>query len=194
MTDIYLHTAEGRKGAILNDLPYKFYFEHQNVSDVPSFSDGVFENFKSLTISTPVGSVQAYTNLQFHSVGANAVATFKTQIESAASEFGINADLLKAIIYTENARGWYDGNTTYSYSVRPSNISSEWESLLPGVSVADQGEGNIRLAAKLLSEISERLDTPHPEDVYALYNSLSHDRTYENADTKTTPLVVKKFT
>jgi len=194
MTDstIYLHTAEGRKGAILNDLPYKIYFEHQEISQVASLASGVFENFRSIAISTSTASAIVFVNLQKHDAGASAVSRHASTIEAAAQEFGLDPDFLKAVIYTENARGWYDGNTAWTYSVRPANISSEWDSLVPGAHVTDQGAGNIRIAAKLLAEIAERLDNPYPEDVYALYNSLAHDRTYENAETKTTPYVVRR--
>jgi len=52
-------------------------------------------------------------------------------------------------------------------------------------------KSNVELTAKLISQIARRLDDPSIENIYSLYNSLSHDRTYVNAETKTTPYFAK---
>jgi len=76
-------------------------------------------------------------------------------------------------------------------SILPGNLQKKWENLLPGTSVRRLPD-NIRLSAKLFSEISKRLDAPREEDIYALYNSMAHDRTYQNSALKSTPYFVKR--
>ena len=75
--------------------------------------------------------------------------------------------------------------------VLPGNIKPKWEKLIPGSDVRKVAD-NIRLTAKLMSDISSRLDDPKPEDVYALFNGLSLDRTYRNEKTKDTPYFAKR--
>lgn len=116
-------------------------------------------------------------------------------IEDAAEEFGVDNDLLKAIIYTEEARGGYDRLDPHSIvsgaTVLPGNLYREWEKLIPGSSVSSLRD-NLRLSAKLISEIQARLDDPKDEDVYSLYNGMAHDRTFHNKQLKSTPFFVKK--
>lgn len=175
-----LRTAADRIASIKNDTNDTFYFEHQTIDQVSAFDNGIFEN-NILGIKT-----------QRNDVGRNAVLNNEAAINSAAAEFSINPDIVKAVIYTENSRGWYDAiNFTGSPSVLPGNLLEHWEELIPGSDVYNVND-NIRLTAKLLSEIAGRLENPYIEDIYSLYNSMSHDRTYENADLKNTPFFVQQ--
>jgi hypothetical protein len=187
MTD-YLRTAAERINSILNDTDQMFLFHHQEVGEVASFSGGIFENQLDVNpFGTPV-----YLNLQDNYGSGVFVRSQSATIESAAREFGVNADLVRAVIYTELARGWYDHiNPFGSSTILPGNINEMWAALIPGSDINNNAD-NIRITAKLLSEISERLDDPLPEDIYALYNSMSHDQTYENAETKNTPYFLKQ--
>ncbi len=111
-------------------------------------------------------------------------------IEKAAQEFDVSADLVKATIFTEMSRGWYDSLDPFPRTILPGNVSEYWEKLIPGSDVHNI-EDNIRLTAKILKGIEKRLDHPYPEDVYSLYNGMAHDRTYENRKTKNTPFYLK---
>jgi|GEM_PF-3240567 len=185
----YLTVKEDRRKSIINDTDEKFLFEHQSIHDVDDFKNGIFENRINLN---PFG-IPLYLNLQ-DNVGAGAFVRENSDlIEAAAAEFSIDADLVKAVIYTEMARGWYDRfNPAGSLTVLPGNVSEEsWADLMPDADFSKK-EDNIRVTAKLLSGISKRLDVPYPEDVYSLYNGLAHDRTYENDKTKSTPYFLKK--
>lgn len=204
----YLKTAEDRQKSILNGTNHKFYFEHQEVGDVDAFKNGIFEN--RYNVSPLIGTLMEnsifplwgtnynvvlpplYIPLQANQYAGTFVKDNSFLIENAASEFGVNSDLVKAVIYTEMSRGWYDNIfPPLADTILPGNIDPVWEALIPGSDVHNV-QDNIRLTAKLLSEISSRLDEPYPEDVYALYNGLAHDRTYENLDTKSTPYFMKK--
>ncbi len=184
----YLTKEEDRRNSIINNTNEKFYFEHQEISDVAEFADGIFEN----QVGATVFGVPLYLNLQDNSGAGEYIRNNNATIVSAANEFGVDANLVKATIYTEMARGWYDTYNIFgSSTVLPGNISEEWEQLIPGSDVNNEID-NIRLSAALLSRIEERLDNPHPEDVYSLYNGLAHDRTYINAETKSTPYFYKQ--
>lgn len=175
-----LRTALDRIESIKNGTDDTFYFEHQTIDQVREFDSGIFEN-------TILG-----INAQRNDLGRSAVLENESAINDAAAEFSINPDIVKAVIYAENSRGWYDSiNFIGSSTVLPGNIQEHWEILIPGSDVNNVND-NIRLTAKLLSEIASRLENPHIEDIYALFNSMSHDRTYENAETKNTPFFVQQ--
>jgi hypothetical protein len=70
------------------------------------------------------------------------------------------------------------------------NVSSDWQQLIPGSDVKKR-QDNIEVATKLIAQIAKRLDDPSIENIYSLYNSLSHDRTYVNKDVKSTPYFAK---
>lgn len=182
----YLYTESERELAILNNTPGKIYFEHQTVAQISNMPP--LENVKNIN---PFGIVPVYVNLQRNGLAGELVRQYSPQIESAAAEFGISADLLKAVIYTERAKGWYDNYIPNPSTVGLGNINAKWEALIPGSDV-DNIADNIRLSAALLAQISSRLDNPYPEDIYSLYNSLAHDKTYENAQTKSTPYFLKE--
>lgn len=85
----YLRRAEDRKAAILNDTPdTKFHFESQKFSDIPNYQNR---------------HVQNYT--QFNSLGAQEIRKYDDLINAAAARHSIDPNIVKAIIYTEVARG-----------------------------------------------------------------------------------------
>ena len=73
----------------------------------------------------------------------------------------------------------------------PGNISPSWQVLIPGSDV-NNPKDNIELTANLISQIAKRLDDPSIENIYSLYNSLSHDRTYVNKEVKSTPYFARQ--
>ena len=99
MTEFY--TEDERYQAIINDLPGTITFEHQDISDVPAFANGITENRVDIN---PTG-IPVYVNLQDNITAGAYIRQNEQIINAAASEFGIEANLLKATIYTEMARG-----------------------------------------------------------------------------------------
>ncbi|GLH77504.1 hypothetical protein SSBR45G_24120 [Bradyrhizobium sp. SSBR45G] len=188
----YLRTAEDRKQALLNDAPdTKFEFESQKFSDIPKD--------KRPAINGP---------LQHHRWGAQEVKKYDAEIDEAARRHGVNPDLVRAVIYTEVSRGGeygYPGEAVgrtmrslfrldhdvIARTILPGNIDSSWQKLIPGSDVHSPRD-NIELTAKLLAGIAKRLDDPSVENIYSLYNGLSHDRTYMNKQIKSTPYYAKR--
>ncbi len=199
----YLVIKKDRVKSIIDGTEDKFGFEHQEIEDIPAFKDGIFQN-RELIPYSPFGEDRIEIDLQRNRLAGLFVRQYSGMIGRAAEEFDLSPDFLKAVIYTEISRGWYDAlrplrddpvlrHLPYvgaSSTVLPGNVHRDWEILLPG-SNANRVQDNLRLAAKLLKEIRKRLDHPHPEDVYSLYNSLSHDRTYHNDELKSTPFYLK---
>ncbi|WP_257168593.1 hypothetical protein [Bradyrhizobium sp. SRS-191] len=187
----YLRRAEDRKRAILDDAPdTKFEFESQNFADIPKG--------KRPAINNPI---------QWHAKAAQAIKSYDPLIEAAARRNGINPDLVRAIIYTEASRGGYGyyfeaadqslrsalgfKRDHLSHTILPGNLDPSWQQLIPNSDV-HKPEDNIELTARLIAGIAKRLDDPSVENVYALYNSLSHDRTYVNKEIKSTPYYAKR--
>jgi len=188
----YLRRAEDRRKALLEDLPdTKFEFESQKFSDIPREKRPPINNY-----------------LQNHGFGAQAVKKYDTLIEEAAKRQGVNPDIVRAVIYTEASRGGeygYPGEAVgrtirsllklkqdvIAHTILPGNIDSGWQKLIPGSDVHNPRD-NIELTAKLLAGIAKRLDDPSVENIYSLYNGLSHDRTYVNKQIKSTPYYAKR--
>ena len=174
----YLRRAEDRKNAILNDAPdAKFYFESQKYSDIPNYQNRRVENL-----------------VQMNGLGARVVREYSDLIDAAAKRYSIDPDIVKAIVYTEVSRGWYGYIPEKAIGMTgtwlPGNINQEWQRLIPGKYVRDPTD-NIELTTKLISQIAKRLDDPSIENIYSLYNGLSHDRTYVNKEIKATPYFAK---
>ncbi|MGC2777670.1 MAG: hypothetical protein WA418_18745 [Bradyrhizobium sp.] len=188
----YLRNAKDRKQALLEDAPdTKFEFESQKFSDIPREKRPAINNF-----------------LQNHRYGAQEVRKYDALIEEAAKRHGVDPDLVRAVIYTEVSRGGEYGypaeavgrtmrslfaldHDVIAHTILPGNIDSSWQKLIPGSNVHDP-RYNIELTTKLLAGIAKRLDDPSVENVYSLYNGLSHDRTYVNKQIKSTPYYAKR--
>ncbi|MDA4843980.1 hypothetical protein [Hoeflea poritis] len=184
----YLTIEKEREDAILDNTDQKFQFQHQEIDEIPEFKYGISENEVDIN---PFG-LPVKLSLQANKGAGKFVREHAGVIEKAAKEFAVGTDLVKAVIYTEMARGWYDKlNPLGSPTVLPGNVDKTWEALIPGSDRHNRND-NIRITAKLLSEIEKRLDVPFPEDVYSLYNSMAHDRTYRNKELKSTPYFLKK--
>lgn len=187
MTD-YLVVAKDRARAIRDNTNQRFKFEHQEVGDVEEFKHGIFENRRNIN---PLG-IPVYYVFQDNDGAGVFVKDNSKIITEAADEFGVDPNFVRAVIYTEISRGYYDRyNLPGSDTVLPGNVHKSWELLITGSDVNNKAD-NIRLTAKLLSEIGKRLDEPYPEDIYSLYNSMAHDRTYENKEIKNTPYFLKQ--
>jgi hypothetical protein len=137
-----------------------------------------------------------------HYRGHAAVKRHEKIIDEEAARAGVDANLLKAIVYTENARGHYAGLEGTATAIRkigmdhgigwlkeldisadtilPMNINPElWGELgIEGMDVFDARK-NIRAGARLVRRITDRTGSPTPENVYTLYNALAADKVRE---------------
>lgn len=187
MTDYLVKEAQRIK-SIEDNTSQKFKFVHQDVTDVDEFKHGIFENRIDIN---PFG-IPVYLTLQDNDGAGVFVRNNSKIINDAADEFDVDPNLVRAVIYTEMSRGFYDQyNLVGSPSVLPGNLKKNWEKLIPGSDINNKND-NVRLTAKLISEIGKRLDEPFPEDIYSLYNSMAHDKTYQNGKTKNTPYFLKQ--
>jgi hypothetical protein len=113
------------------------------------------------------------------------------RLKRAAETANIDADLLRAVIWYENAKGYYDiplewpavkkvadvfGESQLNKTVRPGNINPD---LWSGVGATRENiydpAANIQATAELLSRIQSRTHRPSVAKVATLYNGLALD-------------------
>ena len=118
-----------------------------------------------------------------HDKGVNAVTSFDGAIETEAHAIGLDPNLIRAIMYVENADGSRYGVSRLAEKVGmadtlfPMNIDARLWAGMGGVK-AQEFENpvqNIRAAAALLKAISDRVEDPTVAKIASLYNSLPKD-------------------
>lgn len=158
-------TDSERYNSIMKDSQVTFGFNSFEIGKTPSG-----ERWQSY----------AYPWWGYPQLGAAMVRRNDQAIERSAKEFGIAPDLLRGVIFFENTHGYYDVlKFGWGGSHRPGNVQDRWVGLLDGMTadeLANDPGKNIRLTAKILSEIQERLAFPTPEAIGTLYNGLSWTR------------------
>ena len=109
-------------------------------------------------------------------VGKAFVKYYDDDIEEMAAKHGVDADLLRAVMYAENARGHYFGinyladAVGLSGSQAPMNIQNQWSGIDGRDFDTYNSRDNIELGAMVLKRISGTLDNPTPEKVGTLWN------------------------
>lgn len=114
----------------------------------------------------------------FHAAGQAPVELFYPIIRREAARLGVDANLVRAIMYVENAQGQYGKpfEGIGAKSILPMNIRyDKWAGL--GFSERDFFDAtmNIRAGVTLIRRILDRLDEPTVSKVATLYNSLPKD-------------------
>ena len=156
-----LYTAEGRESGILNETLDRFLFD----------SDAIYDGHTSVA-----NSFRVIDRLGDAAVSDNALA-----IEYFSEEYGVDPDLVRAVVYLENAHGAIRGLVSEMFgrqptSTLPANIQVErWGDLLPELDAVNNPVDNIHLMVALLAEIQERLENPTPAAIATLHNQLSAD-------------------
>ncbi|WP_341896406.1 peptidoglycan-binding protein [Ferrovibrio terrae] len=117
---------------------------------------------------------------RLHNKGAKAVQIYDKVVEREATRLGVDPDLVRAVMYYENADGhkvvFNDLGDALGYSdtIMPMNINPKiWGAL--GVETREAArnpERNIRAAALLLKRIGDRLDDPTPEKIGSIWNGV----------------------
>jgi len=142
--------------------------EQERIDSINNGTDAIFE------IDDNPNADPAYAdNYAVHNVGALAVYNYGLVIEQEALAQGVDPNLVKAIMYVENAQGHYFGLSELAEilgqasSLMPMNINpNTWGGLLPEGSDPNDPRTNIQMGVSLIKEIEERL--------------LPEDRTVEN--------------
>lgn len=114
-----------------------------------------------------------------HALGALAVRRHEAIIEREAADQGVDANLIKAIMYIEYAQGYHDALHTalgVDKSLRPMNIRSDpWAGLDdPPADLTDPAT-NIRTSVTLIRRITERIGDPTPSKVASIWNSTGRE-------------------
>jgi len=120
---------------------------------------------------------------QSDEAGKAAVAKHTALIELEATRQGVDPDLVRAIIFAENARGHYFGGSSIleavgiSETIFPMNINpSIWGGLGIDETTAHDPKTNIRAGVTLLSRIIARIDHPTPEKIASIWNHAGREK------------------
>ncbi|SMF16189.1 hypothetical protein SAMN06265365_103197 [Tistlia consotensis] len=117
----------------------------------------------------------------WHSKGRDAVAKYERLIGAAAERYGVDPDLVKMVMYTENARGWWTvaGEPVgASATILPMNVNSEmWQQLGVTPEEAKDPAANIDLGVRLIKRLVERAPGASAGQIETLYNSLYAEKT-----------------
>lgn len=101
-------------------------------------------------------------------------------IDSAAKDYGVDPDLVKAIMWVETTHGYYDivkAASDSETSILPMNVHSEyWKGLGKTRDQLKDIRTNVRLGVYILSEIVNRLKYSSVDKIATLYNNLSADK------------------
>lgn len=125
----------------------------------------------------------------YHSdtLGKKTVQMHDMHIREAARAYSIDPDLIRAVMFAENARGYKGGmnkladDIGLSTTKLPMNINaSMWHTLI-GASKKDisKPKYNIYTSAKLLSEIQSRIENPTVAKVGSIWNYMGRENTNE---------------
>lgn len=145
------NTAKARKNAILN----------RGVADFSLKPD-----------LHPVSKKPWYASDKMSEVNYN-----KLIIEEEAAAAGVNADLIKAIIYVETTQGYYDAIHPWNKSIRPMNIQTEyWKELGYSREQLITPRLNIRAGIELVKRIKSLAPNASISEIATLYNGLDAKR------------------
>lgn len=159
-----------RQEILLNNNPAKF-----EIKDNPSLEN---PTLKEQTIQTVIKDKD---------FGNRVVKDHEKIIEKMAKKHGVDPDLVKSVMWTENARGHKFGandladDLDRSNSQAPMNINGKiWGSLVdkPGEKL-NNVEENIEAGVILLKRIGDRIENPTPEKIGSIWNFTGHEKISE---------------
>lgn len=109
-----------------------------------------------------------------HPLGVIAVRQYESVIEREARAQGVDANLVKAIMYVENAHGGSYGHIAEAFdqaeSLLPMNVRPDpWSALEDPAADLTDPETNIRVAVTLIRRIAERIEDPTPAKVASIW-------------------------
>ena len=120
------------------------------------------------------------------STGREMVLEHIELIEKEAKKQNIDPELVKAIVFTESARGYYYGLSKLAEAagvadtVFPMNINQE---IWSGLGLTDENiynpEVNVRAGVILIKRIADRIENPTPAKIASIYNSTGRENVNE---------------
>lgn len=125
---------------------------------------------------------EAPASYELHPVGRRAVEKYDSIIEEEARKRDVDPDLVRAIVYVENARGYYDVVKRNPDSIRPMNINHRLWKNLGGINSSNAKDPriNIRAGVELIKRISDRVDNPSPRVIASLWHFIGQEKTSED--------------
>ncbi|CCQ74812.1 transglycosylase SLT domain-containing protein [Magnetospira sp. QH-2] len=115
--------------------------------------------------------------------GKTAIWAYGTLIDREAKKQGVDPDLVKAIVYSENARGNYFGAAKAAEgigiadSILPMNIQPEtWKELGISMENAFDPAKNIKAGVLLIRRIQERIEDPNPAKIASIWNYMGREK------------------
>ncbi|MGH1404247.1 MAG: hypothetical protein ACRBDL_08375 [Alphaproteobacteria bacterium] len=120
-------------------------------------------------------------------LGNKVVQRHEQTIEKMAHKHGVEPDLVKSVMWTENARGHYFGTNDFlddinlSKTQAPMNIDGRiWSSLVDKKGKKlNNDEKNIEAGVILLKRIGDRIDNPTPEKIGSIWNFTGRENVNE---------------
>jgi soluble lytic murein transglycosylase-like protein len=151
-----LSMAADRKRSIVNDLPARF-----RLADSRDAS----------------GDAPWYENA---GAGRSAVERNNDFIEQSASKYGVDPDLVRAVMFMETSHGWYDAVPALfdkNKTVLPMNVHSEyWTDLGYSREQLKDPALNVEAGTLLLKRISDRVVSPTIERVATVYQFVGAEK------------------
>ena len=187
--NVYYPQTQAEMNAV-RDLP--LYRESDRLSAIMDDTQGMFPyNFDSYdekykhnwSTRNTVSELLNFDPGRIHSRN-RMVSDWDEEIEQYAQEYGIDSDLLRAVVWRESGVGQIDRFRTRlpkplgSDTVQPTNIDRDYASLigLDHGQMSNNSAEAIETAAALLSGIAERLDPDMPPSAVLMnYNFLGSD-------------------
>lgn len=169
-----------------------YYQKNSNVADVciqcfsdewfKSRKDCIIENIKTGNFIVEDNPDADDTKPLIEISGFSAVKEQSSNIDKAAQETGVDARLIRAIMYMETTHGYYDffpALINQNKSILPMNINTDyWGDTFGSRSDLKEAYNNIKAGATILSRIKSNLATPDAIDkVATLYNNINAKKT-----------------
>ncbi|MDH5722976.1 MAG: hypothetical protein OEY94_06610, partial [Alphaproteobacteria bacterium] len=156
-----------RQQILLNDSPVKFEIEsNKNISE---------KKLREVFINTFVKDENLANKI---------VKTYKEDIEGFAKKHRVDPDLIKAVMWAENARGDKFGlnraadSLGMSNSQGPMNINGEmWGALIGKKGKLDNPQDNIEAGVILLRRITDRVENPTASKIGSIWNFTGREKT-----------------
>ena len=166
-----INDREIRQKILLSNEPAKF-----EIKDNPDLqkNPSVIEKLKQ-------------TFIKNEGFGSKVVKEHEKDIDELSKKHGVDADLVKSVMWVENARGHYGGlNNLADYvgvsdSQAPMNINGKiWGELIdkPGEKL-NNGKDNIEAGVILLKRIGDRIENPTPEKIGSIWNYAGRENVNE---------------
>lgn len=165
-----VNLEKDRIKSILNNDPTKFEIKENPSLENPTLKERAIQ-----------------TVIKNEGFGNKIVQNHEKTIEKMAKKHGVDPDLVKSVMWAENARGHGFGTNNLaddfgvSDSQTPMNINGEiWGGLVdkPGEKL-NNDEENIEAGAILLKRIGDRIENPTPEKIGSIWNSVGRENVNE---------------